>query len=1180
MKLYEAKKIITKVFENPFNRNEFKVFVNNMLKNIHSSEFHRAGIMIPRAFDEFIISYDRIGKYEDEEGNLIDVLTIKLKNDHSVDIARSTQRNFVRWYMKDKGKDAILAAFHTETSREWRFSFIKMEYSLEKKADVLTPAKRSSFIVGESGKSHTAQCQLIDFLLNDNAPSLTEIEDAFSIEAVSNEFYEKYKSLLFNIDDEIKKILNLDNIVRNEFESKNIKSLDFSKKLLGQIVFLYFLQKKGWMGLDQKEKYGEGNKNFLRTLFNKMTPGENFFNDYLEFLFYDALSKIRVTDYYDRLKTRIPFLNGGLFDPIGFYDWQKTDIVIPNEIFSNRSDDYEGDGILDIFDLYNFTVKEDEPLEKEVAIDPEMLGKVFERMLDVTERKSKGAYYTPREVVHYMSQQSLLYFLENELTRKLTKDLHLDNLNNFSLPDQNEQSDLSDENMVGVVPKTDLETYIHYGEHIIDDDIAVLDGKLKKPRTNEIIPESIKKHAEIIDQALKNIKICDPAVGSGAFPVGMMNEIVKLRILLTPFLKSENADCRNSYNFKSNAIQNSLYGVDIDAGAVEITKLRLWLSLVVDEERINNIEPLPNLEYKIVQGNSLLNIPDGTVIDDKLVTEIEKLTTNYYTITDKQKKHEQKKIIDTKINQLLASASEFAGYNINFDFKLIFHEVWNNKNGFDIVIGNPPYVKEFTDKSAFYGTHSQECYQGKMDLWYLFGCKGIELINSNNGLLTFIATNNWITNSGASRFRNKVLQETRILEFIDFGDYKIFDSASIQTMVVILQKTDKNFSYSSYFSKIANKNIKRYELEAFLKKVNSPNFDFFTATMSKTELMNHPINFLRLDISTIVNTINKISNFKLTGTEIAQGIVLPQDFLNRENEEVLGGDFKIGEGIFNLTDEQLKNLNLSEVEKKLIKPFYTTNELHKYYGSNKNTLWLIYTDSSFKYSETIKPYPNIKRHLDRFKEIITSDNKPYGLHRARDESFFTGEKIISLRKCNRPTFTYSDFDCYVSQTFFVIKTDKINLKYLTAILNSEIIAFWLKYKGKMQGDNFQIDKEPLLNIPICKTDDPKPFIKIVDYILYLKSKSFDNMSFYFEQLIDGMVYELYFEKEIKFAGCGILKNLSALPDINNYLSDLEKEEIITKVFDNLYDKESPVRKNLFFMDSVEDIAIIKKSFKK
>ena len=752
MKLYEAKNIITDVFENPFDKDKFSYFIRNLLKNLHPAEFGtRSGNIIPPEFRDFIASYKRIGKYEDEESYEIDVLIVKLKRNHSIDYARSTQRNFIRWYLKRKGRDAALVAFHTEKSSEWRFSFIKMQYSLEKKKDELTPAKRSSFMVGESGKSHTAQRQLIDLLKNDHAPYLSDIEDAFSIEAVSDEFYVKYKTLLFNLVDEIDKIVEKDSTVKNEFESKNISVLNFSKKLLGQIVFLYFLQKKGWLGLDEKEKYGEGDKNFLRSLFNKTKPGENFFNDYLEYLFYDALSKKRVTDYYERFKTRIPFLNGGLFDPIEFYDWQETDIVIPNKIFSDRKEDEEGNGILDVFDLYNFTVKEDEPLETEVAIDPEMLGKVFERMLDVTERKSKGAFYTPREIVHYMAQQSLLYFLETELNRTISYNKLGDKQSEiFGNEDRKGQLGLLTENKACVVPKADLEIFIHYGEHIIDKDIAIETGKLKQTANKQTIPESIRQNAEAIDAALENIKICDPAVGSGAFPVGIMNEIVKLRKLLTPFIVSQASSLRNSersaYRFKSNAIQNSIYGVDIDAGAVEIAKLRLWLSMVVDEERIDTIEPLPNLEYKIVQGNSLINMPDGSLRNGDLENEIERLTKNYYTITDKQKKQEQKEIIDNKIHQLLASASEFSGYNIDFDFKLFFHEVWNEKDGFDVVIGNPPYVNIYSidekQKKVFKKIFTTAFK--KFDLYVLFFEKGIQILG-NRCNINYITSNKYFS---------------------------------------------------------------------------------------------------------------------------------------------------------------------------------------------------------------------------------------------------------------------------------------------------------------------------------------------------------------------------------------------------------------------------------------------------
>ena len=218
--------------------------------------------------------------------------------------------------------------------------------------------------------------------------------------------------------------------------------------------------------------------------------------------------------------------------------------------------------IFDVFDLYNFTVKEDEPLEKEIAIDPEMLGKVFENLLPENIRKGNGAFYTPREIVHYMCQESLINYLDTQL---------------------NKDTKIIEKEDISVLVKRADSVYIN-----------------KNQGNSEILPKSIKPNAKAIDTALENIKICDPAIGSGAFPVGIMTELVRIRIALNDYLEQDKN--RTSYELKRNAIENSIYGVDLDSGAVEIAKLRFYLSLVVDEENIKDIRPLPNLDFKIMQG--------------------------------------------------------------------------------------------------------------------------------------------------------------------------------------------------------------------------------------------------------------------------------------------------------------------------------------------------------------------------------------------------------------------------------------------------------------------------------------------------------------------------------------------------------------------------------------------------
>lgn len=272
-------------------------------------------------------------------------------------------------------------------------------------------------------------------------------------------------------------------------------------------------------------------------------------------------------------------------------------------------------------------------------------------------------------------------------------------------------------------------------------------------------------------------------------------------------------------------------------------------------------------------------------------------------------------------------------------------------------------------------------------------------------------------------------------------------------------------------------------------------------------------------VEEVLNKMVNASNFYLDGnSEVAQGIVFPQDKLNKKNWKMLdNSDLKVGCGIYVINQSELKLLNVNENEQSIIKPYYTTGELSRYYRVDNNKHWVIYTNSLFSDEQKMQCFPNIKKHLDKFRLIFTSDNKPYGLHRARKQYFFVGEKIIVARKCVQPTFTYTDFDAYVSATFYVIKTSRLSQKFLTGVLNSKLIAFWLKHKGKMQGNNYQIDKEPLLELPLilpsveiqnsiaCLVSDIISIIKTNDNISeHLLSKK-DNI----ERQIDQTVYKLY-----------------------------------------------------------------------
>ena len=821
------KNLIVNLFNNKFNLKDYINFTQEVFKG--KAKYGNNLEFSPKVKGEFnsvVKSFLNLGRYIDDNKKSMILAVVELKNEESVARSRTIQRNFVKDYFLKSGADAALVAFYNKESEDWRLSFIKLDYSYKnsKLQEDITPAKRFSFLLGKNEKHHTAMQRFMPLIVQDKeAPTIDELEEVFNIEVVTKEFFEKYCDLYLKIKKELDKQDGFSIVA----EKAAIKSDEFAKKLMGQLVFLYFLQKKGWLGvkvnpqkiskeeadklLDNKtyecsevfdkvyhlsrdiyirddneiiklsnqeieylnsvfinteydEKWGSGDKSFIRSMFKEADScGKNFFKEYLEPIFYNALNDKRGgSTYFKDLNCKIPFLNGGLFQPISEnYSYKDADFTIDNSIFSNTNKNKQGDigdGVLDIFDRYAFTIKEDEPLEKEVAVDPEMLGKVFENLLDITDRKKKGAFYTPREIVHYMCQESLINYLIKEI-----------NLN-----------------------YDEAESLIRYGDIIndIDSNINVLsDGEFK-------MPYNIRYQAKEIDIALENVKVADPSVGSGAFPLGMVNEIVRARMNLTYYIMNDlDAVSRNNtkikgrtpYDLKLKTIRRCIHAVDIERSAVDITKLRLWLSLVVEENDFKNIKALPNLDYNIIVGNSLIEEFEGVKLfnenalknqyneekddileqlplqislknneklldyicklDNKLkntsdiieakeieyeleeakksfneisatcdlkkeseyiLDEIYKLQEEFFDANGLETKVKLKNSIDNlewlliektvKENgkeDLLPKIKEFKRTNTKpyFLWKLNFAKVFREKGGFDIVIGNPPYIK-------------------------------------------------------------------------------------------------------------------------------------------------------------------------------------------------------------------------------------------------------------------------------------------------------------------------------------------------------------------------------------------------------------------------------------------------------------------------------------------------------
>lgn len=1074
--------------------------------------------------------------------------------------------------------DAALITYYQPETDEWRISFYSERYGWDEDGKNIkeeTHPKRYTYVVGPAESCKTVAGQLIDVVDKGRENTLEHVLKAFSVQKVSKEFFKEYKEQY----DKFVGHLTGKNWTKNgvkdvgerisqfQFYFKATtdhekEARDFVKKLLGRIVFLYFVQKKLWLGASSTD-FKDGNPDFIYDLF-KQVPEEDgkkeqFYSQWLTKLFFDTLNKDddHAFEMPDGSTMYIPFLNGGLFEK-DETDKNTESLPLPGKLFSNPEDTESPNtrGFLDFLSAFNFTIHEDSPGDHTIAVDPEMLGHIFENLLE--DNKDKGAYYTPKPIVHYMCQESLIEYLLTELTAHSASS--------------------------GQAPDTEDNEKNELRNHLED--------LIKKQEAGELVGQT-----EDILKALKKVKVCDPAIGSGAFPMGILQEIYQA-VETLHHLSPDNVQAIwelpdekwHPAEVKKQIIQNSIYGVDIEKGAVDIARLRFWLSLIVDEK-----EPtaLPNLDYKIVVGDSLvsklvLNGQEKVVEINWEVKEsvgkakehVENLRQTLDAIVNKQKDffeadNQAKKELREEIKKLKIDAlsyqlkydreyynqnTEVKGgmmpspsdkqHNLNreiqlkeythlidelqkvkadpelefqhFEWKLDFPEILNEQftenAGFDVIIANPPYVKEYTYKAAFDGFRNSPYYEGKMDLWYGFACTGIDMLKER-GIECFIAQNNWVTSGGASKMRKKVLSDTKILKLIDFGSYEIFDNASIQTMVMLFQKDDITDDYRADIYRIDKPNAEFSDVVSLLSEEDSEGLGYLEPKINREFLEGEYLTFSDTKVSDILVKIVENKNISFDRNEVGTGIDVHQDFVNSKHLEVLGDSAIQGQGIFNLSHEEKEAINWNEEEAQLLKPFYTSDELNRYFGEQENKYWVIYTDSSFgeKYSGSKKnppadlnKYPNIVDHLDQFKEVITSDWKPYGLHRARDEKFFTGEKIISLRKCSdRPTFTFTDFPCYVSQTYFVIKPENIDLKYLTGLLNSRLVMFWLKHKGKMQGNNFQVDKAPIMNIPIHRPESDPGIADIVDQILTQKEAHPEADTTDLEHQIDVLVYKLY-----------------------------------------------------------------------
>ncbi len=1104
-------KIVNDTFNKEYNETQFKLFIKDLLAD---ADFTKEGqIQLPAEYREFIKSAKRICKYKystsEFDENILTVLAVKLKRTTSIDRARTAQRNFVARYLNgSRGylTDAALVAFYSEDengniSPDWRFSLVQMNYvtkfvetttgKKKLKTEVeLTPAKRFSFLVGANEDTHTAQAQFkscLDKASNNEKITIEDLVAVFDIEKVSKEFFEKYKKLYLKLVDELKRLYNSDKKIFNDFNDHNVNIDDFAKKTLGQLVFLYFIQKKGWLGVDRDKDWGTGDKKFLRNLFEgKYGNYNNFFNDILEHLFYEALASDRgPSAWFDKLNCRIPFLNGGLFEPVNGYEYQKTDLTIDNNLFKE---------IFDTFDLYNFTVKEDEPLEKEVAIDPEMLGKVFENLLPENIRKGNGAFYTPREIVHYMCQESLINYLYNKLNIKEVELSPEEKAEQQSLFKKKKisQLKLTQEVIEEIISKEDI-------EHLIKKGSSNYSNKTVK----EEIPSKVVEYARVLDKALCEIKVCDPAIGSGAFPVGMMNEIVRARAALSMYIDQPN---RSIYELKRNAIENSIYGVDIDGGAVEIAKLRFWLSLVVDEEDIKNIKPLPNLDYKIMQGNSLITSYEGIDFDE-IVDEYKpntQLTINLWgdrsqdlklELKNKQseflktpyatRKLELKKEIEDIIINIVKAKLEikakegklnlqemedkirnFAQNTENrnfFPWKLFFGDAFE-QGGFDVVIGNPPYEIIFDEiLKPIYERNFKEFKQNN-NIYVAFYSKGVKLLKTN-GVINYITPNTYLIGDYFKELRLYLTEKLKINEIIDYKNVEVFDDPTVYVSVFLGTKILRNFPYEYKFKIAEKQNI--YDLTDYFSKIYRSSKDIF--------VVENPI-FAKIFANNSIDRFDNIFYIKDVGF----------NYWTEGNKKQRDGK-SVGKRILYCGNK--------ENEKDI--PFLKGRDIFKYKINNP---------SNFLRSN----YQDYLTPLDTF--------------RYSPEFLKISPKIVYRQTANQIIAALDYNSNYLDKTVHLIvpkENININLKYILGLINSSLYNYLYSHiSQEIPGKAFsQVKTVFIKKLPInlnVNTNVVESIAKIIDIVTslinsndYIDNKSKQQTVKEYENQIDVMVYKLY-----------------------------------------------------------------------
>ena len=908
----------------------------------------------------------------------------------SVDIERNRRgiRDMLLSDWRNNGNAGAFMFCYRKAESVLRFSYVSEAWSFAEDGSYQkesTDAKRFTYLLGEGHRSRTA-IQQFETLRN-SALSLKDLTKAFSVDAVSDMFFKEYKK---NYEDIIfyvtgKRMVKVANKWEERQEGEPCEKImqefayfqnpekavrDYVKKLMGRLVFLQFLQKKGWLGVRANAEWGTGDPEFIQNLFAQTKDKDHFIDNVLEALFNDLNSE----DEKQLPHYRTPYLNGGLFEREAA---DETNFPLPADKMQQ---------MLNFFASYNFTIDENDPDDAEVGVDPEMLGRIFENLLE--DNKDKGAFYTPKEIVTYMCRESLIAYLQTGIDDEATKEV--------------------------------------IRQFVTTHDATIL-GNISAD----------------IDQRLRDVKICDPAIGSGAFPMGLLKELFLCRTAI------EGIDQSKAAEIKKHIIQQNIYGVDIERGAVDIARLRFWLSLIVEEE---TPQALPNLDFKIMQGNSLLEQYKGVDLStmtekkydnkeglswfDNIVDvyreELRNMLAKYYNCTNHhEKKHLRTSIIDNVKKQLTEQSInmdfgnlDLSGNNQFFLWHTWFYDVFA-EGGFDIVIGNPPYVSAVNmartdlEKKIYKLIYPQAT--GAYDLYVLFLLKGCTL---SKNVYTWIIPNKFLIADYAENTRSKLIKEG-LNRSLDVSVFNVFKEASVYPVIL-------------NGSKLCNLEFKVYNLEVYE---------------------------------------NLLLNKMIEQTTVSC------------DETIASCGIKVCSGATGFEAQRLKEF-ITEKQKANTIPFTVSGNIDRYCYNNIDVRYMKdkYSTAYIFLDESIA---NSKKAMWNNPKIIIA-----GMTKVIEATYVDSPLAIGVG-------AYAIYDFNGISPFFIL-----------GLLNSKYTSYYLRNKFKdkhLAGGYLAINKSTIEKLPFVVSNEniQDRIEQIVKEILVAKKKnSYANTSD-LESLIDNLVYQLY-----------------------------------------------------------------------